>query len=81
MDGNKLIVYEQFITRADERVCAICGPLHGKIYAAGTGPQPPLHPNCRCKRIYHHTETGYTPPADLPPFLVNYPQPKKERSR
>jgi hypothetical protein len=38
-------------TRADERVCDICGPLHGKPEAAWQAQfpgGPPAHPRCRC---------------------------------
>jgi hypothetical protein len=41
---------DRFYTRADIRVCPICGPYHGRIYDIGRGPSPPLHYGCRCTR-------------------------------
>lgn len=35
-------------TSGDERVCPQCGPLDGVTYRVGRGPEPPLHPRCRC---------------------------------
>lgn len=32
----------------DERVCKICGPMHGKVYKIKKRPVLPLHANCRC---------------------------------
>ena len=49
-------VYEIFWTRFDERVCPVCGPLHGTEYRQGQGPHPPLHANCRCHRAYNRRE-------------------------
>jgi hypothetical protein len=49
-------VYEVFWTRFDERVCPVCGPLHGREYRQGQGPHPPLHGNCRCYRAYNRRE-------------------------
>lgn len=50
------IVYTQWLTAADERVCPECGPLAGQIWEETTGPTPPLHTNCRCERVYANTE-------------------------
>lgn len=44
------VVYERFVTVQDERTCVICRPLNGQIFVRGFGPQPPMHPNCRCRR-------------------------------
>ncbi len=47
----------KWVTAADERVCPICGPLHGKKVNIGRSfgmfrqqpvMHPPVHPNCRC---------------------------------
>ncbi len=35
-------------TRADEMVCAICGPRNGKRQGSGWTDLPPAHPRCRC---------------------------------
>lgn len=40
--------------------CDECAPLGGTVWPAGQGPQPPLHPNCRCWRIPIET-VGMTP--------------------
>lgn len=32
----------------DERVCKICGAMHGKVYKIKKRPVLPLHSNCRC---------------------------------
>lgn len=42
-------------TAGDERVCPVCGPYTGRSWPAGEGPNPPLHPNCRCQRTYAFT--------------------------
>lgn len=46
----------EFITTPDDRLCAICEPLDGKLYGIeqqittelGSVDSPPIHPNCRC---------------------------------
>lgn len=45
----------RFYTKADERVCEVCGPMHGLIfpmsaYEIGVTASP-LHPRCRCFEI------------------------------
>ncbi|MEG1495267.1 MAG: minor capsid protein [Bacilli bacterium] len=32
----------------DERVCEVCGAMHGKVYKIKKRPVLPLHANCRC---------------------------------
>lgn len=44
-------VWEEWRTAADERVCPECAPLHGAWFVKFSGPQPPLHGNCRCTRV------------------------------
>ncbi len=42
---------ERWFTQLDERVCPICGPLHGTTRETWGGEfpdGPPAHPNCRC---------------------------------
>ena len=48
-------VWTRWQTAADEKVCPICGPYAGRAWKAADGPQPPLHPNCRCQRVYAFT--------------------------
>jgi hypothetical protein len=48
---NGVTVDEVWFTRLDERVCPICGPLHGKpkrVWAEQFPDGPPAHPRCRC---------------------------------
>jgi hypothetical protein len=43
---------EIWYTLLDERVCDICGPLHGQpdsVWGAEFIDGPPAHPNCRCR--------------------------------
>lgn len=46
--NRDVITAWEFIATKDERTCPECGPLDGNQYPLGEGPQPPLHPNCRC---------------------------------
>lgn len=50
------VIWEIWRTSGDERVCPVCGPLAGREYRAGEGPEPPLHGNCRCVRIASRVE-------------------------
>lgn len=50
------VTVEIYTVRADGRACPECGPYDGSLWDEGEGPQPPLHPNCRCRRLPHHTE-------------------------
>lgn len=48
-DGLDVVL--RWTTRADEKVCAICGPLDNKkedIYQKSFSDGPPAHVNCRC---------------------------------
>lgn len=38
-------------TRLDERVCEICGNLHGQEFEVGNVPRIPAHPHCRCRLV------------------------------
>ncbi|WP_368276817.1 phage minor head protein [Halocatena pleomorpha] len=45
--------YDVWKTARDSRVCALCRPLHGRVYRLdavvdGRAPRPPLDANCRC---------------------------------
>ena len=61
-----VLVWERWMTVQDERVCSQCGPLHGRLFAHGVGPMPPLHPGCRCQRV-HAADRVVLPPPPLPP--------------
>jgi hypothetical protein len=50
------VVIEVWQPVADGRTCPECSPYDGTLWEAGSGPVPPLHPNCRCRRITHHIE-------------------------
>ena len=45
------ILWEEYCTQEDERVCPVCGPLDGQWFQEGHGPVPPLHDHCRCYRV------------------------------
>ncbi len=45
-DGAKNVIW---LTQADERVCAICGPRHLRSWrVTWFTPRMPAHVNCRC---------------------------------
>jgi hypothetical protein len=48
-------IWTRWQTASDEKVCPICGPYAGRVWQEDDGPQPPLHPNCRCRRVYAFT--------------------------
>jgi hypothetical protein len=48
-------VWTRWETASDEKVCPVCGPYAGRVWRAGEGPEPPLHPNCRCQRVFAYT--------------------------
>ena len=48
-------IWTRWQTASDEKVCPICGPYAGRAWKENDGPQPPLHPNCRCQRVYAFT--------------------------
>ena len=48
-------VWTRWETASDEKVCPVCGPYAGRVWRAGEGPEPPLHPNCRCQRVFAFT--------------------------
>ena len=50
------VVYTVWTTQDDGAVCPECGPLAGDAWEEGEGPVPPLHPNCRCSRVYGWSE-------------------------
>jgi SPP1 gp7 family putative phage head morphogenesis protein len=41
----------EWISTLDARTCPVCRPLDRKVFASGKGPQPPVHPQCRCTTI------------------------------
>jgi hypothetical protein len=44
------IIWEYWLTASDERVCRSCAARDGLLFRQGEGPQPPVHPFCRCRR-------------------------------
>jgi len=44
------VVVEKWYAASDELTCAVCKGLDGLIFTEGSGPQPPIHPRCRCTR-------------------------------
>jgi hypothetical protein len=63
-----LAVMERWVTLSDGRACARCLGLNGRIFRQGSGPQPPLHDKCRCRRVFDHVQ----------PFPDPAPAPEKE---
>jgi len=63
------IVQRRWITARDERVCPICGPLHGTIVAFGeeftslqsVAEHPPIHVMCRCGLVLHFPRSRAAP--------------------
>lgn len=49
------VLWTRWVTAFDERVCPVCGPYAGRVWPSDDGPFPPLHPNCRCGRVYAFT--------------------------
>lgn len=64
--GRNGIAQMEFQTRADDRVCEICAPHHGKIVPVNNVPAEmsiPLHTNCRC--VWVAVTQGWQPPANV----------------
>ena len=49
LDG--LFTHEVWVATLDTRTCPRCAALDGQRYPVEEGPQWPLHPVCRCRRI------------------------------
>lgn len=47
-DNPQADLVQVWLTSVDERVCAVCGPRHGKARGSGWIDPPPAHPRCRC---------------------------------
>ena len=76
--NNPYTVAFRWLTSADERVCPICGPMHGQVrrkqdgYAGGV--DIPAHVRCRCHEV---PETEATLKLPLPPeerFVYQAPE-------
>ena len=60
------MIYELYLSMADHAVCNECLSHHARVYPRGSGPQPPLHPGCRCSREFYYTSQSDEPPPPLP---------------
>ena len=49
--------WEIYRTAKDDEVCENCAPFDDQIFRSNMGPQPPLHPHCRCKREFIDPES------------------------
>jgi SPP1 gp7 family putative phage head morphogenesis protein len=49
--NSDIFTEEMFVATLDSRTSPICRSNDGKRFATGTGPIPPLHPNCRSTRV------------------------------
>ena len=47
----EIIGQEIFVATLDSRTTPVCRALDGKTYKPGEGPVPPLHVNCRSRRV------------------------------
>lgn len=76
------MVYEIWLAWQDHAVCQRCAELHGHIFPRGQGPQPPLHPGCRCSREVYYISQGDEPPLPVPEiapewwFINDIPDPR-----
>lgn len=50
-ENTDVITEERFVATLDSRTTPICRANDGKQFDVGTGPQPPLHFNCRSLRV------------------------------
>ena len=59
----------EWLTCRDERVCAICSGLDGKVWSFDdpAREQPPAHPNCRCNIIPVIDPSWLLPDLSRPP--------------
>ena len=57
------IVWEMWVSASDERVCPACVARNGLLFRQGEGPQPPVHPLCRCHRAPAFVQTVDDPAA------------------
>lgn len=48
---NEWLTRERYVATLDARTTRQCGALDGKVFDAGEGPRPPLHYNCRSRRV------------------------------
>lgn len=66
---DRQTVQRRWVTARDERVCPICGPLHGeKVALRGNftsgnsiALHPPIHPRCRCSLVLHFPRSVAAP--------------------
>jgi len=64
--GENGVAQQVFTTRADDKVCAICEPLHGRIVPVNNVPEElriPKHVLCRC--MYRPYLTGWQRPLQI----------------
>ncbi|MEO0481177.1 MAG: minor capsid protein [Planctomycetota bacterium] len=46
-----LFTHEVWVATLDSNVCITCASLDGKRFPVDEGPQWPIHPRCRCRRV------------------------------
>lgn len=64
---------ELFVAVLDNRTTPLCRSLDGKRYAIGRGPQPPLHMNCRSRRVLIFKHAGDPRPEGYVSWLRRQP--------
>lgn len=50
-DDNPDLPRDLYVAVLDNQTTAICRGYHGKVFARGKGPYPPLHWHCRSRRV------------------------------
>ncbi len=58
-----MVVIERWVAAMTTETCQRCADLHGTLWQQDYGPRPPLHPYCRCKRVFDHFRDA-PPPGD-----------------
>jgi len=58
--ANRFITHELFVATLDGKTTRICARNDAKVFELDRGPVPPLHPNCRSRRVPHlnYSEIG-----------------------
>lgn len=49
--ARRHVTWDVWVTASDKLVCARCASLAGRLFRRGHGPRPPLHDECRCRRV------------------------------
>jgi SPP1 gp7 family putative phage head morphogenesis protein len=50
-NNSDIIKAYQWLATLDRRSCVVCRSLDGREFQPGSGPRPPIHPQCRCTLV------------------------------